>query len=236
MPLPSNFDPRRLTLDVPQAVRRIAPTPIHVPPSPSRSYSRSWWSALNDGVASIGEWIHETGASVAALIITAIPALAGVVGLISWTISVFADNGFFLGLFSLVADYFVVVIGYYVCLFVFGLLYYIFLLFGYVFYNIYTLLITLAIVLFLCFRSSSPSGSQASTYITMEQAKLTTTYVCTARPSLKVRRNPTHKSDQIGSIMYGEEIEVIDFVRGFAHFKYHGGEDAYASQNYLRKK
>lgn len=63
----------------------------------------------------------------------------------------------------------------------------------------------------------------------------TTTYICTARQSLKVRTSPSTSSSQIGSIMSGEEVEVYEISNGFAKIQYNGNI-GYASTKYLKRK
>lgn len=90
-------------------------------------------------------------------------------------------------------------------------------------------LITIAIIwcfFYFCGNSSNDSHSFKEE---------TTTYVCTAKSSLKVRSSPTTTSLQIGSIKSGEEIEVYSISNDFAKINYNG-ETGYASSKYLRKK
>ena len=68
-----------------------------------------------------------------------------------------------------------------------------------------------------------------------EVYQATTTYVCTARKSLKVRTAPDANAQQIGSLMSGEEVEVYEIVDGFAKIRFNGS-DGYASIEYMRKK
>ena len=63
----------------------------------------------------------------------------------------------------------------------------------------------------------------------------TTTYICTAKKSLKVRTKPAVSSSQIGSIMAGEEVEVYEIIDGFARIRYNDN-DGYVSIRYLKKK
>ena len=238
MALPSNFDPRRLTLDMGNTVRNIMPTPIQTSNRHYRSYRSSWWEDVNDIIGSIGEWIQETGSSAIALIITLIPTLYVAFCVLRWNISVFSDDGFFLGVLSFVVDFFVIGIGYYVFMIIYGVLFAILFLVGYVFYNAYTFLIALALGVFFCVKSCNTSYSYSvdnEIKPTQQYIPPTVTYICTAQTSLKVRSSPSTNSSQIGSLKHGEEIEVLGFKEGFAHIKF-DGRDAYVSSKYIVKK
>ena len=62
-----------------------------------------------------------------------------------------------------------------------------------------------------------------------------TSYICTARSSLKVRTSPNLNAASIGSLLHGEEVMVYDIIDGFAKIQYHGN-DGYVSIRYLAKK
>ena len=68
-----------------------------------------------------------------------------------------------------------------------------------------------------------------------ELYEATTTYVCTASKSLKVRTAPDVSAVQIGSLMAGEEVEVYSISDGFARIRFRG-KVGYASIKYLRQK
>lgn len=65
--------------------------------------------------------------------------------------------------------------------------------------------------------------------------EITTTYICTAKKSLKVRTAPNTSASQIGSIISGEEVEVYEVSDGFAKVSYNG-DIGYASVKYLKRK
>lgn len=90
--------------------------------------------------------------------------------------------------------------------------------------------ITIIILVNMCSGSDSPK-SKAQT----EVYQVTTTYVCTARKSLKVRTAPDVNAQQIGSLMSGEEVEVYEIVGDFARIQFNGSE-GYASIKYLQQK
>ena len=237
MSLPSNFDPRRLTLGAGNVVRNYMPPPIQTRSPRLRSYSNWGWDDLNDRIASIGEWIQEKGAAAIALIVSSIPALIIAYKLIKWNVDVFSDNGFIIGILSLFADFFAIGIGYWGFVIVFGIIYGILYIVGYAFYNIFTLTIAVVACVLICFGScnSSKSYSSKSKPQTQYVMPATTTYVCIARTSLRVHRSPSLSSETIGNIVGGKEVEVYEVSNGFARIKFLG-KDGYASVKFLRKK
>lgn len=94
-------------------------------------------------------------------------------------------------------------------------------------------LVVIAIVFGLFKFCGNCSGSSSQTRTEVHAA--TTTYVCTARKSLKVRSAPNTAAQQLGSLMGGEEIEVYEIVDGFAKVRYNGNI-GYASIKYLKQK
>lgn len=68
-----------------------------------------------------------------------------------------------------------------------------------------------------------------------ESYEATTTYICTASKSLKVRAKPNGSAKQIGSLAAGEEVEVYEIVGDFARIQFNGSE-GYASTKYLQQK
>ena len=226
-----------------QIIRRSPrPIPINTVPyhtSPSTNGSTytydnlSLWDRFDNFIRRIGNWFAEYSESITGLIAIVICAI-GAIMFISWLIS--------LGwLWGIVAGIFLGGIVYYAVLIVAGI--FIFLgnialgIVRYIFYNGWTFLITLAIVLgFIIFGGCSHQSYKPGQAVeTVTPSYSTATYVCTARTSLKVRRYPTLSSSQIGSLTRGEEVEVLDISDGFAHFKLNG-QDGYASVKYLRKK
>ena len=90
------------------------------------------------------------------------------------------------------------------------------------------IVIAIIILVNMCSDSSKPKAHT-------EVYQATTTYVCTARKSLKVRTSPDANAQQIGSLMAGEEVDVYEIVDGFAKIRCNGSE-GYASMKYLRQK
>lgn len=212
------------------------PIPINTAPYTSTSVNGSdlgLWDRFDNFIRRIGNWFAEYSENITGLIAIVICAI-GAIMFISWLIS--------LGwLWGIVAGIFLGGIVYYAVLIVAGI--FIFLgnialgIIRYIFYNGWTFLLTTAIIIgFIIFGDCSQQSYKPSQAVeTVAPSYSTTTYVCTARTSLKVRRYPTLSSSQIGSLTHGEEVEVLDISDGFAHVKLNG-QDGYASVKYLRKK
>ena len=91
-------------------------------------------------------------------------------------------------------------------------------------------IIAIIVLVNMCSGSDSPKPkAQTEVYQT------TTTYVCTASKSLKVRTAPDANAEQIGSLAAGEEVEVYEIVGDFARIQFNGSE-GYASTKYLQQK
>lgn len=218
---------------------RNSPRPIPINTAPYHTSTTvngsdlGLWDRFDNFIRRIGNWFAEYSENITGLIAIVICAI-GAIMFISWLIS--------LGwLWGIVAGIFLGGIVYYAVLIVAGI--FIFLgnialgIIRYIFYNGWTFLLTIAIIMgFIIFGDYSQQTYKPSQAVeTVATSYSTTTYVCTARTSLKVRRYPTLSSSQIGSLTRGEEVEVLDISDGFAHVKLNG-QDGYASVKYLRKK
>ena len=91
-------------------------------------------------------------------------------------------------------------------------------------------IIAIIVIVNMCSGSDNPKPKAQS-----EVYQATTTYVCTARKSLKVRTAPDANAEQIGSLTAGEEVEVYEIVGDFARIQFNGSE-GYASTKYLQQK
>lgn len=231
----------RIIRNTTETVRNIMPTPIQVTSQNYRRYGDSWWGNLNDGIASIGQWLQEIGASVIALIITAIPTLIAAFQLLKWNIGVFSDNGFILGVLSLFADLFVVGIGYYAFCIVFGVIYAILFILGFVFYNAYTLIIAivlgLGIWLWVSLTDGTSQSKNYSNHTTVVESPAYTDYRCTAS-KLNVRSAPSENARVIGTVLKGNVVKVYGFEGDFARIEWETStayEYAYVSRKYIAK-
>jgi len=107
---------------------------------------------------------------------------------------------------------------------------------GKIFTNPYAFItaIVVAIIISTVYYCSS-DNNETGDKLKDELYESTTTYVCTACHSLKVRVAPNVSAQQIGSLMVGEEVEVYDIIDGFAKIRFNGNE-GYASITYLKQK
>lgn len=235
MALPKGFDPRNMSFG------NIAnATPVFEIPRNTTSYvtsSFSLWSRFNSGVASIGNWFaeHAEGAlGVCSIIMTAIIVIPAIV----YVIGTWANEGFWMALLMAVVAYFVGLIAWYIGAVVIVIVVNV-IMYGFrlLFWNGWTLLIVLALSIGGWLWATNSSSYNDDNYNTQSElvTSITQTYVCTARTSLKVRRYPTMTAPQIGSIVRGQEIEVIDISDGFAHIKLNE-QDGYVSTKYIKKK
>lgn len=86
-----------------------------------------------------------------------------------------------------------------------------------------------------CFKYCGNCSSSSDSHYRTEVCEATTTYICIARKSLKVRISPSTSARQMGSIMSGEEVEVYNIADGFAKIRFNG-DIGYASSKYLKQK
>ena len=86
-----------------------------------------------------------------------------------------------------------------------------------------------------CFKFCGNCSSSSNSHNNTEISQATSTYICTARKSLKVRTSPSTSASQMGSIMSGEEVEVYSISNGFAKVRFNG-DIGYASSKYLKRK
>lgn len=229
-----------------------APTPAPKPkPRPTSTGGSSWgsgsrkreglWSKLNRAVVSIGDWIEDREDTISdGSIWMIIFAVIGGLGLLAGAIS---TGSWFWGIAICVVGY---AIGVYVVAIggvVFGWIAGILAKFArYIFYNIYTLLATLAVVAGTIFyqdiidfvdgyRGYTPKSVKTAT---QPQQTTTTTYICISQDVLNIRSAPNTYSDNvIGTIIPQQTIEVISINNGWAKVKYHN-QVAYASAKYLK--
>ena len=228
MALPRGFDPDRMTF----GGVRTAEMPRHENSKTTTSYHKSLWSKMNYAICSFGNWFDDCIEKVIdwTLVIMMIALYGGA------AIWVFQAENLLWGIARLIGAFFIVGIGVYVVTIASYIWGGILKIIRFCFWNIYTLLLAIGIVVAVClYASNSTSTSYTSAPKSVHASPATSTYICTARTSLKVRRYPTLSSSQIGSLTRGEEIEVLGISDGFAHVKFNG-QDGYASVKYLRMK
>ena len=213
---------------------------IEIPRNPSRGstttyYRESWWSRFSDGVADIGNWFADHAEKVLG-IVSIIAIVLLVISCVGYVIGVWVKEGFFMALLAAVLAGVVGVIGWYVIsivvvigvnLFMYG--------FRFIFWNGWTLMITLVIILsitgFNIYEHHRIMHSSAST----EVVQLSTeTYECTAS-SLNIRSAASTQASVIGALKKGQTVEVYEVQDGFAHISL-DGQEGYVSIRYLKKQ
>lgn len=210
----------------------------------ARSYysnsNLSLWDRLNNFVIGIGNWIARNGESALSYVAFGCLGLAWI-GFVIGIIAIWIDEGF---IWAAIAAIF----GGGICYILSGLALAVFfflddfilLIVRYIFYNIYTLLVAVVllvgpVVLDAAGRVDWFSDSDSAQVEMYEPETVANIYVCTASSALNVRSAPNASSYVVGTLRPGQEIEVLNFVSGFAKFRYNG-QIAYASSDYLRKK
>ena len=210
----------------------------------SRSYysssNLSLWDRLNNFVIGIGNWIARSGESAMSYIAFGCLGLAWL-GFVIGIIAIWIDEGF---IWAVVVAIFGGGIWYILSGLALALFFFIddfiLLIVRYIFYNIYTLLVAIVllvgpVVLDAVGHISLFSDSDSAQVEMYEPESSPNIYVCTASSALNVRSAPNTSSYVVGTLRPGQEREVLNFVSGFAKIRY-GGQIAYASSEYLRKK
>ena len=197
------------------------------------------WQTLNNKVANIGYWIEDHIDTVGDdSLWTKIFAVIGGLGLIAGAI----------GTGSIIWGIVVLVLGYAIGIYVVTIGGVVFGWIGsilanvarYIFYNIYTLLATIAVIVATSFGpaivdSISNIGKKEYTAKSVTTSKQTTTYVCRSKDVLNIRKQANATSEVIGTIRPGSTIEVYSISKGWAKVKYNS-QTAYAKAEYLELK
>lgn len=236
MALPPGFDPNTGTLGrVGNTVRRIMPNPVQSAEIGRSAYHRTFWGRINDAISSICIWI-QSRADTIAFVLAAIPALAGLVSLIVWVVRTFSNEGAFFGILSIIGAFMAIGLGYYAICIIYGVVYFAIFLFGYIFYNIYTLLITIAIGVLIGSGAIDSGLSMLAKKRTDTEtvAPAYTIYRCTAT-RLNVREQPSQNSSIIGTISRGTSIKVYGIEGDFARIKWND-RTAYVSIDYISRE
>ena len=240
MALPSSFDPETGTLGrVGNTVRNFAPrtaprASTYSAPSSSSSGFRNFWDKVNYGVASIGDWLQDSGAYWIALVVAGLPALGGIISLLIWVVNVFMDEGAFWGILSIFGALIAAGIGYYVIVIIFAIAYFLTILLGYVFYNAYTLLIAIVLSAMFIVTPVLVNSSRNSRDSKASTESVTTSYTvqyCTANV-LNVRSGPSKSNRVIGTLRKGDSVKVYSTQNGFSKISWNGSY-GYVSSTYL---
>lgn len=101
------------------------------------------------------------------------------------------------------------------------------------FWNIYTLLIALALIGGYGIYSYANSSNHTTSTVYEQPTVLTVSYQVTAY-ELNVRSSDSKYSDVVGKLHKGDQIEVYDISNGFAAIDY-DGRRCYVSEKYIRR-
>lgn len=202
-------------------------------------YNLSLWDRINNFFIGIGNWIAVHGETAMTYISFGLLGLFWIGFAIS-IIAVWIDEGF---IWALVAGFIGGGIMYFISGIALAIFYFIddfiLLIVRYIFYNVYTFMIAAAILLGSLFFDNA--GSLFSKYNDPDpieqtvEVQTSNIYYCTASSALNVRNAPQKDANVIGTLRPGQEVNVYNFVNGFAKIDYNG-QIAYASSSYLRQR
>ena len=108
----------------------------------------------------------------------------------------------------------------------------------YIFYNIYTLLITVVIVLGIVFTPQIEnmidgfSDNSVKIENTTPAIETTTTYYCKAKSNLNIRKQPSSNATVLGVLKPGQSVEVYRIEGDWATIKYKDSK-AYVSSRFI---
>lgn len=207
----------------------------------SRNSNLSLWDRFDNFIIGIGNWIASNGENAMSYIAMGCLGLAWI-GFAIAIIVTWVQEGF---LTALIAGVIGGGIMYLVSGIALAIFYFIddfiLLIVRYIFYNVYTFLVAVLLIFGGTFLEL---GEQLFSYFNepdpVEQiievpASDANIYYCTASSSLNIRSAPRSDSYVVGSLKPGQEVNVYNFVDGFAKIEYNGSI-AYASSSYLKKR
>jgi hypothetical protein len=192
------------------------------------------WRSITSFISEIGDWFDDNSVafsnniSFVFYIIAWISFGVGVIGL--WI-----GAGFWAALIMAVIGG---VIVRYVAGFAVAILMYIlcgcFKVMRYIFYNVYTLLIAVIIIIAVIFFHQA-DAPQNRTVTNSSQVSNLPNYFCDVNTTLKVREHPRKYAKEIGQLKRHEEVYVYSIDNNFAKIDFKG-RIAYASAEYLKPK
>ena len=203
--------------------------------SASRRRNYNIWGRLNDFIANIGDWIDDNAEALSNNCSVGFYFLAWI-GLVIGVIGQWISSSFWSALLTAVVGgvivYYAAAIGMFILMYALrGFLFVV----RYVFYNIYTLLIAIAIVVALVFYNqiNIPQNRPIPTSNTVSYQP---NYYCDVNTTLNVREYPRSNARVIGQLKRYEEVYVYSIDgNNFAKIRFKGGV-AYVSASYLKKK
>lgn len=207
--------------------------------STSYAYSRlSLWDRINNFFIGIGNWIAINGERAMSYIAMACLGLTWL-GFAVSIISVWIDEGFIWALIAAVlgGGILYMVSGLALAIFYF-IDDFVLLILRYIFYNVYTFLVVVLLLVGVGLASNIDFSTVTSGWshdAVEQQMVVSNIYYCTASTHLNVRNAPSTSGAVVGILKPGQEVEVHNFVNGFAKISYNGGI-AYASSAYLKQK
>jgi len=193
------------------------------------------WSRVNNFITNIGDWIEDNREAFANNITIGICGLA-LLGLVVGLIFHWYNSGFWSAILTTIVVAAVIYFaGLYIAV-IFGMILHLFfIILRYIFYNIYTLLtfiILLVGVFFYPANISGPNKVAVQETVSLPQPN----YYCSVSSVLKVREYPQLSAKEIGQLKSQEEVYVYSIDKNnFAKIHFNG-RIAYASADYLKPK
>lgn len=225
-------------IDLDDTIRKYAASISTSTYQPKNTYKYSRWEKFKDKIKAIGDWFSADDFE------TTLGAILYVGALIVYIVSIITawnNDGFWNALLTGILGLFVLGIAYYALVIAAMLIKWILRL---IFYNVWTLFTTLIAALLFSiapFASSWIDNMHGRDFTKNEKIApiepviQTTTYYCTSKSGLKVRNAPSTNSSQLGSLTYGESVEVIEITGEFAKIKYEhaNSKQAWVSSKYI---
>ncbi len=195
--------------------------------------NRNSWGRINEFIADIGTWVDENQKAFANNISVIFYFLVWI-GLAIGVIILWISSSFWSALLTAIIGgvvvYYAAAIGMFMLMFTLRIFFF---LIRYVFYNIYTLLLTLAIVLFITFLN--PINIIKDRTIDLNSVLYEPNYYCNVSTVLNVREQPNSKARVIGQLKGNQDVYVYSIENNFAKIDFKGNI-AYVKADYLNKK
>lgn len=238
----SYLDADTITVDIIHKGKVLNSSKVRITAS-ARKYRRnqtqgcgeSGWQRFSNWVEDVGDWFEFESSEFIGPFLHVIALIVYITCIVmAWN-----DNGFWGALLTGVIGTFLLGIVYYVNIVIAKIVQWVF---RFIFYNVWTLIASLIIGMLCLLVPSVMNIVDNSLYgkveaAPVEQVVQTTSYYCISRSGLKVRNAPSTSAPQLGSLVYGEAVEVIQIVGEFAKIKYEQAEKEYAwvSRNYISR-